>query len=373
MLVDFFVGVGIPKGNVFCSSLPGTDVREKIFSEIKTKLKKSVVDIAILSRDYYQSAYCLNEAGIFWYKENTTVIPIALPEINHNSMCGFLNNEYKLHRLDLDVDISSIYDIVQEKISVPQMKTSILTAENRKLRKRYAEYIRNRKTLKSPSIRVEPDDISSITTDDERIILYYILQKNVRRVCKSEVSQWLIENEIYDVNVDNAFDLLASFDDGKIEKDVLELGINIFRKYSARKNDFLLALKGYVDQHTKLAIDTFRELWQSGSLELEHYLFAAYIVDKKRYSFGDRWMAEAQVQDIKQWEEENIFDNVVSDNYVKCLDFFVRNDLVYESEWTSHGNPRAYRLQPSLQKLFDDCPKEILEEVQKIKDESRLF
>lgn len=301
------------------------------------------------------------------------VIPIALPEIDSNNMCGFLNNEYKLRRLDSAVDISYIYETVQEKTSVPQVKLSALTAENEKLKRRYADFVRDRKPLERQSDISEDGSILSITTDDERIVLYYILQKNVRMVSKADVSQWIIENEIYDVNIDNAFDLLASFDGGKVQNGILELGLNIFRKYSARKNDFLLALKGYVDQHTKLAIDTFRELWQSGSLDLEHYLFVAYIVDKKRYSFGDRWMAEAQVQDIKQWEEENISDNVVSDNYAKCLEFFVQNDLVYESEWTNHGNPRAYRLQSSLRRLLDDCPKEILEKLEESKDETMPF
>ena len=105
MLVDFFVGTGISKDTVFCSSLPGNDINEKISDEVKTALKNSAINIAILSQDYYQSAYCLNEAGVLWY-EDVPVIPIALPEINSNNMYGFLNNEYKLRRLDSDTDIS---------------------------------------------------------------------------------------------------------------------------------------------------------------------------------------------------------------------------------------------------------------------------
>ena len=95
MLVDFFSGTGIRKSVVFCSSLPGNDVDEKISGEVKRALKNSVINIAILSRDYYQSAYCLNEAGVLWYRDDVPVIPIALPEISENNMYGFLNNEYK--------------------------------------------------------------------------------------------------------------------------------------------------------------------------------------------------------------------------------------------------------------------------------------
>ena len=63
MLVDFFAGTGISKETVFCSSLPGNDINERISDEVRTALKSSAVNIAILSHDYYQSAYCLNEAG----------------------------------------------------------------------------------------------------------------------------------------------------------------------------------------------------------------------------------------------------------------------------------------------------------------------
>lgn len=40
MLVDFFLGTGIPKDKVFCSSLPGNDINEKISVEVKNALKK---------------------------------------------------------------------------------------------------------------------------------------------------------------------------------------------------------------------------------------------------------------------------------------------------------------------------------------------
>lgn len=93
MLVDFFAGTGISKETVFCSSLPGNDINERISDEVRTALKSSAVSIAILSHDYYQSAYCLNEAGVLWY-EDVPVIPVALPEINSGNMYGFLNNEY---------------------------------------------------------------------------------------------------------------------------------------------------------------------------------------------------------------------------------------------------------------------------------------
>lgn len=222
MLVDFFSVTGISKDKIFCSSLPGNDINEKISSEVKTVLQNSTINIAILSYNYYQSAYCLNEAGVLWYND-ALVIPIALPEINSNNMYGFLNSEYKLRRLDSDTDISYIYDAVSEAVSAPHTKVGVVTYENNKLRNRYTDFLKSREPSKLTTAILPTVDVSEITTDDEKVILYYILQQNVRKVSKNVVSDWLHKNEIYNINVDNAFDLLSSFDGGAVNNDTLEL------------------------------------------------------------------------------------------------------------------------------------------------------
>ena len=90
MLLDFLATTGIPRNLIQCSSLPGNDVKEKISPEVRMLIRRSAVNIAILSSDYYNSAYCLNEAGILWYLDSVPVIPIALPEITPEGMIGFL-------------------------------------------------------------------------------------------------------------------------------------------------------------------------------------------------------------------------------------------------------------------------------------------
>lgn len=57
MIFNFLVGIGVPNDFIFCSSLPGNDPEEKISSEIKQKLKVSVLNIAILSKNYFESRY----------------------------------------------------------------------------------------------------------------------------------------------------------------------------------------------------------------------------------------------------------------------------------------------------------------------------
>lgn len=367
MLVDFFSGTGIPKDMFFCSSLPGNDINERISDEVKSALKHSVVNIAILSPDYYQSAYCLNEAGVLWY-EDVPVIPIALPEINSSNMYGFLNNEYKLRRLDCDTDVSYIYDAVGEALSLPHNKASIITYENNKLRVRYTDYIKVREVRPMTTVTTIATSISEITTDDEKIVLYYILKNNVRKVSKAVVEKWLNESEIYGVNLDNAFDLLASFDGGNVSNDTLEFGLDIFRKCSTIATSVITELEECVKKHTKLAVDTFEAIWNSNTLDSTSGLFIAYIVDERMRSFGARWMAEGQIENIKQWENKFSLDSVLSSNYGSCLEFLVQKDLVYASGWTSHGNVREYSLRPSLQGFLFDCPMEIAEVLQKVKD-----
>ena len=141
MIKDFLVSTGIPNDKVFCSSLPGNDVHEKIGSEVRHRLRESAINVLILSKDYYESAYCLNEAGVAWYLEEAVAIPFGLPEINHEDMIGFFDSDYKLRRLDNDGDISYLYDNAKERLHVPDVKHSVITREIQKLRERYAQYL----------------------------------------------------------------------------------------------------------------------------------------------------------------------------------------------------------------------------------------
>ena len=208
---------------------------------------------------------------------------------------------------------------------------------------------------------------NSATTDDERIVLYYILHENVRKVSKSTISSWLNKCEIRGVNVDNAFDLLSSFDNGTVNNDTLEFGIDTFRKYSANAAQILPPLKKCMDQHIELAVNTFKKIWSDDTLDINIRLFIAYIVEERMRAFGDRWMAEGEIENIRQWESKNTLDSTLSSNYGSCLEFFIQNELVYASSWTSYGNPREYTLFPSLQELLFNCPHKIMEELQKVK------
>ena len=283
-------------------------------------------------------------------------------------MYGFLDREFKLRRLDTDTDITYIYDIVQRTTAGQQAISSVVTREAQKLKQRYKEYLTDRKVSESDVISITTSTPElSLTTDDEKIVLCYILEKNIRKVSKGEVMKWLHENEIYNVNVNNAFDLLSLLGNGNIKNEILELNIDIFRRYSANASSYLLKLKPYQEKHIKLASDTFRKLWEDGFSD-EIYLFIDYIIEERVTSLEDRWVADLQVKSIQQWEAKQTLDSTLSDNYGSCLELFKQHNLVYESNWTSYGNPREYALCSSLQNLFFSSFTKQIQKLQQVKD-----
>ena len=160
MLRDFLVGAGIPNNYIFCSSLPGNDVRYTIPAEVKAKLGRSTVSIAILSNEYYNSMYCVNEAGIIWFMDQIPAIVIGLPEITHTNMCGFLNGDNILRRLDDQNDIFQIYDIVCENLHIQPLKMTVVSAACQKLMERYSSHISKReKTSANPALERNHQDV----------------------------------------------------------------------------------------------------------------------------------------------------------------------------------------------------------------------
>lgn len=354
MLLDFLTLTGIERSKVFCSSLPGNDVKEKISIEVKSAIKESVINIVILSEEYNKSAYCLNEAGIIWFQDVTTIV-IALPEILPKDMVGFLNSDYKLRRLDNDDDIAAVHDGITTSLQSTFVPATVLTKELSKFKKRYNEWIKNRKTaLKDNTPSTFKDITTGITTNDERIVLYYMMLHNLRKVRQESIEKWLIEEEVYDVNIENAFDLLSTIGSGVVNEKNLEIDIDLFRQISSNYDDNIKKLSEFVENHRRQSKSKFEKMWELGQFDGMDKLFIAYIVDERVFSFGSRWMADTQVEHIKDWERKYSLENKLSLNYENCLSKFIDNNFIFESGWTSYGNPREYKLHKSLKEfLFD--------------------
>lgn len=361
MLANFFYGTGIPRDTVFCSSLPGNDVNEKISHEVKAKLKASVINIAILSRNYYDSAYCLSEAGVIWYRDDVPVMLVALPEINEKNIYSFFDKNNILRRLDSNKDILEIYEEVSKAVAVPCRSISAIADEGAELMKRYADFLNDRPTPETePAIITNGDTASKSVSavsgnqntemmpimtlqdaiasgrigDNERIVLYYMLKNEVHMVIDDEINCWLHESEISGMNTYIAFDLLSSFDGITFDKrcGILKLEAHTFYEFISNKTSMLPTLEECVNKHKKLASDIFNELWEIGEMRnpvME--LFIAYIIDEGIGFFQDTEEEDQLIESIKHWESKNNLNSKLSNNYEKCLSYFSLNSLVYRN------------------------------------------
>lgn len=58
-------------------------------------------------------------------------------------------------------------------------------------------------------------------------------------------------------------------------------------------------------------------------------------------SFGDRWMADEQIESIKQWEDKNSLDSTLSSNYGSCLVFFAGGRVILG--WFDISVPKFFK------------------------------
>lgn len=113
IIETFLTSCGVPADKIFCSSLPGNDIEEEISKEIKESLQQSIINI-------------------------------ALPEINENCMLGFLNNEYKIRRLDNVDDVFSITDIIKPCFESFLVSDAKLNSKIQQLCSQYSQALDNR-------------------------------------------------------------------------------------------------------------------------------------------------------------------------------------------------------------------------------------
>ncbi|MCI6478904.1 MAG: toll/interleukin-1 receptor domain-containing protein [Candidatus Treponema excrementipullorum] len=349
--VDFLISIGIKRELIFCSSLPGNNVIENISSEIRESLKTSKVNVVILSNSYYQSPYCLNEAGIIWYKDELKII-IGLPEISIDNMQGFINKDYLIRHLNNSDDIYTIVDDLTKALELNYTLHQVINTEATKLTRKYNEFITSRRIESTNTKTSNNIDFASISTDDEKIILYYMIAKGVRRTSKNDLLVWLQKNEFFNVDINNAFDLLSYLGNSKYENDNIEMDITYFRKFTNQKDEVMNTLKPIVFNHYEKVSNKFINLWQRNIFSNEMKLFLLYTIENKISKLGDRWKADYEINSLNEWVNNNSLPVTVANDYGIYLNSLIANNLVYESEWTSYGNPREYTLYNSLKEFL---------------------
>ena len=107
-LSAFLTRFGIGEEKIFCSSIIGQGVGngEKLNDAICKAISKSKLLIYLLSNDFLNSSYCMEELGIGWYLANlkrATCFYLVLPDIDLSELKGFINSKInKFSFVDLE-------------------------------------------------------------------------------------------------------------------------------------------------------------------------------------------------------------------------------------------------------------------------------
>jgi len=100
----------------------------------------------------------------------------------------------------------------------------------------------------------------------------------------------------------------------------------------------------------------FSDSIKQNKLSDEELLLINYMIDLGKTTLGDRWMAEGEIQNIRNWEEVNELNDYLSSNYDTAMNKLkLRNFLDIYSK-TSHGNPREFILVESISNHLLDLP-----------------
>ena len=97
-LCSFMVRLGIKEEGIFCSSIIGQGVNngEKLNEAIGKAISKSTLLVYILSRDFLESSYCMEELGVGWYlsqQKKASCFYLIVPDVDLSDLKGFVNSK----------------------------------------------------------------------------------------------------------------------------------------------------------------------------------------------------------------------------------------------------------------------------------------
>lgn len=131
--------LGVNDDRVFCSSRIGQGVAngEKLNNAIAKAISKSSLILYLISRDFLDSSYCMEELGVGWYLDirgKATCFFLILPDIELSELKGFINSKInkfqfidKNHKDELSLLIENLCD----DLGLRRVKhSSMLNVEN---------------------------------------------------------------------------------------------------------------------------------------------------------------------------------------------------------------------------------------------------
>lgn len=368
-LVVLLERMGVKQPQLFCSSISGYGIPQgsgDLYNYIRNQMSNdNLFVIIMLSENYYNSPVCLNEMGAAWIKQSAYQ-GILLPGFDYPDIKGAINPRDICFQLsDKENRKAAMNEFKNRIISHLEMEEIDQTRWERFRDTFFDEIDRipvSLKTNERSQLTLSKISFSDMT-DDEKIVLYYAASKKVRNLRKLDVSMWIEECELDDINVESVFDLLSTYGSNTFKDEVLTLDAELFRGLVNKTLD-IEDFEAIFEDRQNFRDKQFLRLWHTDEFDDMLKLFVAYIVDERVSSLGNRWQARNQVEYISEWENKLSLDDTLSKNYDTCLNFFIQNGLVYECDWTSYGNPKEYRLYSSVIKLLFTTFKDKIELIQ---------
>jgi hypothetical protein len=116
-------GVGVSPNNIFCASikgqgiLPGKDFK----SSIHANLSSATTVLALISENFYNSAFCMCELGGCWLQAKD-LIPILIPPIRYVDMRAVLSG-VQATRIDSSEDLDELRDELAKRLDIQPLPT----------------------------------------------------------------------------------------------------------------------------------------------------------------------------------------------------------------------------------------------------------
>lgn len=125
MFVDLLVHIGLNRDRLFCSSIPGFNIRQgsgDIYDYLRSEFcDNNLFVLFMLSQNYYNSVACLNEMGAAWILNNQYQT-ILLPGFDFADIKGAINPRSISFKLDdKDNRVSAIGEFKNNIIDFLQM------------------------------------------------------------------------------------------------------------------------------------------------------------------------------------------------------------------------------------------------------------
>jgi hypothetical protein len=116
-------GVGVPHQSIFCSSLKGQSIKpgEDFVKSIRQSLGEATCVMALISDQYYASAFCMCELGGVWLQAKS-FLPVLVPPVDYNNLKAVLSG-LQVSRIASEEDLDELRDELIERLGIEGHKT----------------------------------------------------------------------------------------------------------------------------------------------------------------------------------------------------------------------------------------------------------